>query len=111
MTVHLRRDQGTPWIGSPFEIEVEERGGRIEHDLGPGLLVVGRGEPVGPRIKKRDTGSAALRGGGFEVVEAAQDFNALMPQRHAEHAEAREKARLEVTGDKRRRRRVIEGIT
>ena len=67
-------------------IKVQERRGRIEHDVAPSGKIMERIETVCPRIEERNAGGASLCLGNFQIINAAKQFNTAMTKRHTQHA-------------------------
>jgi hypothetical protein len=78
-------------------VEMQERRERIEGNVMPGSAIIEASEAVGPRIEERDSGSASLGFGGFQIINAAEKFSTAMTQRNAQHARARPKLCVQVT--------------
>jgi hypothetical protein len=83
----------------PVLIEMEERRRGIELHIPPRRAVARLRKAVRPGVEERDPGGASLRGGGFEVLHAPQNFHAPVAKRGAEHPAAGQEDRLEIARD------------
>ena len=80
----------------PVRIELELRGGGIEHDVVATAAVLQAGEAVGPRIQERDPHELALAGVGAHAGALPQQLLTAMHQRRAEHPRARQPRPVQV---------------
>jgi len=61
-------------------IEMKQWRQRIEHDRSPGSTISVAGKAVRPRVKKRYSGAAPARSGGFELFYSPQNLHASMTE-------------------------------
>ena len=95
--------QGTPWMGRPFASKWRSGEEGSSRTFCPPAVIIEAGEPVRPGMEKRDAGRRAALGRGLEILDAAEELDAAMAKRGAEHPEARKKYRLEIAGRDARR--------
>src|SRR5713101_2491208 len=104
-TGRLGRDQlpgnSRPWNAvnrQPMLLEMHERRGRIESDLGSRHAIREPAEAVRPWMEDGDARRASL-GGGLQIFHPPQELDTTVTKRGAEHAVARKEDRLKITRD------------
>jgi hypothetical protein len=92
-------------------VEMQKWRRHIEHNLFSQNTIPWLRKPVGPRMKKRDSGAAPSCRGSFEVFHAPENLHALITKRSYEHSVIRQENGLEISGNERASGRICPEVS